>query len=37
MTDSVLLGYDHMLIVKVLTYEFGFTSADLEKKNNLIG
>jgi hypothetical protein len=35
--DSVLLGFDAMLIVKVLTYEFGFTSAQLEKKNNSMG
>jgi hypothetical protein len=37
MRDAVLLGYDTMLVVKGLTYEFGFTSAELEKKNNSMG
>jgi hypothetical protein len=34
---AVLLGYDAMLIVLVLTYNFVFTSAELEKKNNSMG
>jgi len=37
MRVSVLLGYDAMLIVKGLTYDFGLTSTELQKKNNSIG